>query len=245
MRRAYLVAAVLAAVLPAARGEEKAKEDPAASKLLADARAARAQWTGFPGFTADVELNVDGKVTRGSVQVSDKGRVEVKLDDPGAVAWVRREIGSIAGHRLDNSAGLGTPCAFMDDNANHPLGRAVRVLNDELHSSYRIRDRQIIEVNRQMQDARFTITVLENRLNEEKTFLPACYVVNTWDLKSETMRSSTTFHHTWQRVGKYDLPASVMVVTATPATASSNGTPARGKLEARTLKLSNHKLTSP
>ena len=68
----------------------------------------------------------------------------------------------IVSHRLDNSAGLDTPCAFLDDNKDHPLGRSLRVLNDEFHSSYRVRDRQIIVVNRQMKDSRFTISVLEN-----------------------------------------------------------------------------------
>ena len=54
---------------------------PEATKLLADARAARACWTNFPGFTADLEVNFDGQVVRGRVQVNDKGKVEVKLED--------------------------------------------------------------------------------------------------------------------------------------------------------------------
>jgi hypothetical protein len=56
-------------------------------------------------------------------------------------------------------------------------------------------------------------------------------VVNTWDPKTEALRSSQAFHQTWQRVGKYDLPATVTVVTATD-----------GKQETRSLKLSNFKL---
>ena len=76
-------------------------------------------------------------------------------------------------------------CAFEDDVADHPLGRAIRVLSDEFHSSYRIRDRQVIVVNREMKDIRFTITVMENEVNPEGKFLPACFVVNTWDTKTE------------------------------------------------------------
>ena len=38
--------------------------DPEATKLLADARAARANWDHFPGFKADMEVNIDGKVFR-------------------------------------------------------------------------------------------------------------------------------------------------------------------------------------
>src|SRR5260370_14577471 len=107
---------------------------------------------------------------------------------------------------MDGSASLKTPCAFADDNAGHPLGRGVRVLNDEAHSSYRIRDRQIIVVNRTLPGAgsRFTIVVMQNKLNEEKQFLPSYYAVNTWDLKG-ALKSSQTFHHEWTRLCKVGL----------------------------------------
>jgi len=247
MSRAMLSLSLLAlAALPArahflwllepateARAEKKREEDPAASKLLADARAARANWEHFPGFSADLEINVEGKLTRGSVDVDAKGKVTLTgIDDPALEKETLRELRSVVSHRLDSSASLKTPCAFADDNTHHPLGRAIRVLSDEFHSSYRVRDRQIIVVNRSMPDSRFTITVLENRLNKEKQFLPRSYVVNTWDLKTNALKSSQTFHQNWKRVGKYDLPSGILVVTA-----SSDG-----KLASRQLKLSNHKL---
>src|SRR5262249_1055003 len=153
---------------------EDVKADQAATVLLADARAARATWENFPGFSADLEANVEGKVTRGHVDVSPKGKLELKLDDPTEETWVKRELGSVVGHRLADGAAPATPCAFLDDVKVHPLGRAIRVLNDEFHSSYRVRDRQIIVVNREVPDAHFTITVLENQVNEEKKFLPSC-----------------------------------------------------------------------
>ena len=215
----------------AAATTDKPAADPAATKLLADARAARATWENFPGFSADVEVNLDGKVTRGQVEVSAKGEVTLKLEKGAAADWARPTLRSIVGHRLDNSADLETPCAFLDDNAHHPLGRAIRVLNDEFHSSYRIRDRQVIVVNRALRDTRFTITVLENRLSAEKKFLPVSYVVNTWAAEGGALRSSAAHHQTWQRVGRFDLPHTATVVTASA-----------GKLEARALKLSNFRL---
>ena len=45
-------------------------------------------------------------------------------------------------------------------------------------------------------------------------------------------RRSESFQHGWVRVGKFDLPSTSLVVTAT----------SDGKLEARELKLTNHKL---
>jgi hypothetical protein len=208
--------------------------DPVATKLLREARAARATWANFPGFVADLEVNHGGKAVKGKLEVSAAGKVTVTLPDPEMKAWAQRQLRSVVDHRIDNSAERDTPCAFVDDNTNHPLGRAIKVLNDELHSGYRIRDRQIIEVNRQMQDFRFTITVLDNHLNADKKFLPVSYVVNTWDLKTGALRSSAAFHDTWRRVGAFDLPETVLVVTAT-GSAPSN-------LDARTIRLSNHKL---
>jgi uncharacterized GH25 family protein len=207
------------------------KADPAATKLLADARAARANWVDFPGFRADLLINLDGKVHKAAVTVNARGEVAVDSDDEEAVRWARRQLTSLAGHRLDDAAGAATPCAFADDNENHPLGRAVMVLNDEFHSGYRIRDRQVIVVNRTMGDSRFSIIVMENVVNAEKKFLPGTYAVNTWDLKTDALKRSDTYHHAWKRVGAFDLPAELTVVTATD-----------GKMEARSLRLSNHEL---
>lgn len=209
------------------------KEDADATKLLADARAARANWDDFPGFSANVELNVEGNVVKGKVEVDAKGKVSLEgVDDEKAAAWIKRQMASIVGHRMADGGSLKTPCTFLANDQDHPLGRAIQVLNDEFHSSYRIRDRQVIVVNRTMKDARFTITVLENKLTAEKTFLPAHYVVNTWELKSNALKSSQTFFHDWTRVGKFDLPGTSMIVSAT----------SDGKLEARKLVLSGHKL---
>jgi uncharacterized GH25 family protein len=212
------------------KAKGKPAENPAASKLLADARAARAHWAHFPGFTADLEVNVDGKAQRGTVSVSAKGAVTVNLEGD-AKGWVRRTLEQTAGHRLDNTAKLKTPCAFPDEVTDHPLGRSIRVLDDEFHSSYRIRDRQIIVVNRQTGPVRFSITVLANKLNEEKKYLPTCYTVNTWDRKSKALKSSVTHYETWQRVGKFDLPHTILTVAARA-----------GGLEARSLKLSKYRL---
>src|SRR5262249_38136634 len=154
------------------------KADPEATKLLADARAARANWHEFPGFSADMEVNIEGKAHRARLAVTPKGDVQFKLDDEAAGHWARRILGSLVGHRMDSGRGGDSQCAFPHNNTANPLGRAITVLDDEFHSSYRIRDRQVIVVNRTTKDSKFTITVLENMVNEEKQFLPVSYVVN-------------------------------------------------------------------
>lgn len=207
------------------------KEDPAATKLLAEARAARAVWRNFPGFAADLVVNHNGQLTKASVTVDAKGKVQLDMEEGELKNWTRRQLTSLVAHRLPGAAELSTPCAFADQVLHHPQGRAIRVLNDELHSSYRIRDRQILEVNRAMGETRFTITVLENLSTKEKQYLPLAYVVNTWDVKSNELRSSSAHHDTWTRVGDFDLPLTIGIVTATP-----------GQLDSRSLSFSNHRL---
>ncbi len=210
------------------------KPDPAATKLLADARAARADWHNFPGFAADLEVNVDGKVSKTRLSVTAKGEVEFKLEDEAASKWARQTLGSLVSHRMDTSGReADSQCCFSDNQTDHPLGRAITVLDDEFHSSYRIRDRQVIVVNRTTKQSRFTITVLENMVNQDKLFLPVSYVVNYWDLKGEALKRSEAHHDSWKRVGKFDLPTELLVVIATPT----------GQ-EARSIKLTNHQLGS-
>jgi hypothetical protein len=204
--------------------------DPAATKLLADARAARANWDKFPGFSADIEVNVDGKVSKGRVSVDAAGKVMLEEVDKAAEGWVKRTLASIVGHRLGGGAGHETPCAFADNDAHHPLGRLINVLNDELHSSYRIRDRQIMVVNRTTPESRFSITLQENRTNVEGKFLPASFVVHYWDAKSGELTKTEANLQTWTRVSHYDLPVTTRVITATK------------ELSVKSLTLSNHKL---
>jgi hypothetical protein len=205
--------------------------DPAATKLLADARAARALYQNFPGLSADIEVNLEGKATRGHVEVGEKGKATLTLDNPDAAKWAKNTLESIIAHRLSSGPDDETPCAFDDSDEHHPLGRAIRVLNDEFHSSYRIRDRQVIVVNRQVPGARFTITVLKNIVTKENKFLPASYIVNTWDAKTNALTSSEAHHQTWQRIGVYDLPKETLSVKATA-----------NKQESRSLQLTHIRL---
>ncbi|MGF1582677.1 MAG: DUF3386 family protein [Gemmataceae bacterium] len=246
---ATLFVPVKAAIKATTKTDGTPKEDPRATKLLKVAREARAVWNDFPGFTANLEINHNGTIYKTPVTITSQGRVKTELNDESLQQWVRRQVGSIASHRLSNAADYDTPCAFADDNRKHPLGRRILILNDELHSSYRIRDRQIIEVFRSTGPIRFKITVLKNYRNKEKKFLPASYVVNSWNAKTNKLVSSTAFHDTWKRVGKFDLPATMTVVGATSlrsqtvgAISTEDGPDAPRYLDVKTLRFSKHKL---
>lgn len=226
-----------------AQPKADAKADPAASKLLAEARKARAIWENFPGFTADLEVNIEGKVLRGQLHVNANGKVRLDKLEKEAAAWASQVLGSITNHRLD-SGERDTPCAFADTEEHHPLGRSIRVLGDGMHSGFRIRDNQVMVVDRRMKTSRFTISVLENRTNAEGKYLPISYVVNHWDLiTGQLTRSDATFQ-TWTRVGRFDLPTTARTVSASRATPKAHtlGQLGAEAYSVRSLTLSNHKL---
>lgn len=237
-----LVMLVISAIPLNAPGQEISKKanegadkaDPAATKLMSDTHSSWAHWEDFPGFTADLEVNQDGKIAKGSVQVSPQGKVTLDLAAPGARSWAKEVLVSIVGHRLGQRLDVNTPCAFVDDDKSHPLGRAVRVIGDPPGTSYRIRDQQVIEVNRLMNGMRYTHIVLENRQNKDKKHLTTSFAANMWDAKSGALLRTDFNHQTWDRIGKFDVPVAVTRIT-------SQG---NSKLEIGTLKLSNIKLTA-
>ena len=77
------------------------KADPGATKLLADAQDSRALWKGFGGFSADIEVNLDGKASRGKVQIGYDGKVRYQDLNKEAEAWVRPVLASIVNHHLE------------------------------------------------------------------------------------------------------------------------------------------------
>ena len=84
-------------------------EDAAATKLLADARAARASWTDFPGFTADVAVNTEGGGSLGAIgNVYSMGSTPLLKELPGETwaAFGSPKYGQSIKAALDQYAGL-------------------------------------------------------------------------------------------------------------------------------------------
>lgn len=209
--------------------DSKLKEQPEATKMLAEARMARALMTKFPGFTADLLVTINDKTYRGVVQVDNKGKVVIGEIDGPTAGWAKRIIASAVTHRLGNPSAMKTPCVFADEDKTHPLGRLVTVLNDELHSSYRIRDNQIMVVNRVQDGSKFSITVQENHKNEEGKFLPSAYSVHYWS-KDGALEKAEAHTQGWTRIQGLDLPQIIRVISITK------------EVDAREIKLENIKL---
>jgi hypothetical protein len=208
---ALLVGLMTASLLPA--DDKDLKANPEATKLLSQARAARALWSKFPGFTANVTVTVNGQTHQGTVQVTEKGKVSVSDLPEKEAAWCKGVLGSAVAHRLSSGEEPEMACVFGDEEIHHPLGRLVRVTGDDMGSSYRIRDQQIMMVNRQMGKMRFSITMLENQRNEEGKYLPHACSVHYWDAKTGELTKTESHFQAWNRQQGIDLPTMIRVIT--------------------------------
>ncbi|HEY7312183.1 MAG TPA: DUF3386 family protein [Gemmataceae bacterium] len=212
--------------------------DPAAVTLFEEAIAARAQWRDFPGFSARITGDLDGRRFAGTVSIDAKGEVTFSDDDSSRTeavsGWVEAQFESLVLHRLARPS---TPSRakpvlrFAETRDDHPMGRLLIFEGGRFASSYRIRDKQIQVVNRCLGKENMTITVLENERNADGRFLPRGYVVHSWESGTGRLLRTETVRDRWRRVGSWDLPAAHEVTTATDA-----------GLSVRRFMLSKHEL---
>ncbi|MGE3803870.1 MAG: DUF3386 family protein [Gemmataceae bacterium] len=206
--------------------------DPAAVKLFEDALAARSRWQDLPGFSAAIKGQVDGRPFAGTLSIDATGKVTLGTFEEVATPWAQEQLESLVLHRRA-SPRRGKPpvLRFADDDLNHPLGRLLLFDGGRFASSYRVKDRQILVVNRFTDDFNMTITILDNVKNADGEFLPQSYTVQYWQPRTGKLLRTETVQDRWQRVGKWDLPVEHTVTTASEA-----------GLSVRTFRLSEHKL---
>jgi hypothetical protein len=216
---------------------ERKDADADAVSRFEEALAARASWKDFPGFTAKVAGKIDGRPCEGMVTIDAKGKVSYADNDVSqdeAVApWVEEQFGSLAMHRIARPAGDRPKpvLRFAETKEDHPLGRLLLFEGGQFASSYRVKDRQIMVVNRHAGKENMTITVLDNDRNADGQFLPRSYTVQYWDAATGELKRTETIQNRWQRLSSWDLPTQLTVSTATAA-----------GLSVRSIRLSKHEL---
>jgi Protein of unknown function (DUF3386) len=212
--------------------------DDEAVSLFEEALASRAAWHDFPGFTAEIAGDVEGRPFSGKVAVDADGGVKLDIDEGPFVEWVQDQLESITMHRAagqQRSPGDPKPVLrFADEQPDHPLGRLLAFEGGHFASSYRVKDKQITTVNRVIDGQNMTITVLGNAENAEGKFLPRSYTVQYWDEATGGPLRTETVQDRWTRVGRFDLPERHTVTTASP-----------DGFSVKSFRLLKHELTSP
>jgi hypothetical protein len=182
------------------------------------ALAARATWEQFPGFTAGIAGNVDGRAFSGKAKVAASGDVSLELDEGVVKSWVEQQLQSLVNHRLPSPKEGGPPVLrFGDQDKSNPLGRLLIFDGGQFASSYRVQDDRITVVNRHLGRQNMTITVLDDTRNADGKQLPRSYTVQYWNSDDGTLERTESISNRWTRVGRYDLPQSIIVTAATKA----------------------------
>lgn len=188
--------------------------DAAAITLFENAIASRATWHQFPGFSSDIEGTYDGRPFSGTAAIQKDGTVKLKIDQEVAATWVEDQLHSLVLHRMESPRREKPVLRFADADVHHPLGRLVTFVGGRFASSYRVKDNQLVVVNRNLGKENMTITVLENTKTPEEKYLPHLYNVQYWDAASGNLVRTETFENRWQRTGSFDLPSENTVITS-------------------------------
>jgi hypothetical protein len=210
------------------------EEKDSAGEMLRQAREARATWDGsFPGFEAEILVRLDESApVSGKLRVAADGSLELDLPEGEAKDWAQQQLRSEVMHRIDRPSPFSDDAEYAsEEDADHPLGRLIRLSGDRFESSYRIKGNEMLEVNRTMGDSRFSNKVLLTEENEEGKSLPKVFTLTYWDTKTGALQRVETFSVTWSRQGRYDLPATRVQVVSTNDSAAVHA-----------LELSNHRL---
>ncbi len=193
-------------------------DDPQARELLRRAFEATARWPkDFPGFTADLTVNVNGKETSGSVMVKSPREVSVQLSDGETQKWAQEQLGMIAVHRGPRSfeESDGKYSLTMEEDG-HPFGTKLNIHGS--NSFYRVKDNRITQINRTMAHPgmnpfAFTINVEESAVTQDQKNLTIKYTVYYYSPTDGKLTNVESFTDTHVRVGACDLPATRRIIT--------------------------------
>jgi len=156
------------------------KDDPQARELLRRAYEKTSRWgKDFPGFSAELICNDQGKIVRGLVTVKSVREVEVSLPDETLQKWVQGQVAMMAIHRASRpfEEADGRYILTLGDEDSHPLGRLVYIHGDGMNSRYRIKEDRITQINRSMERIKFTINVEESFTTQDGKHLTTRYTV--------------------------------------------------------------------
>ena len=215
----FLCAALVAGAAGALRAQDQ-QADPKARELMREVYGKRYTWDErFPGFEGRLTVTHKGQEHLGSFRVEQDYSVQVNLTNEPARKWAADALASIAGHRRGTSfdEADGRYPLTLGPQDTHPAGRLVR-LNDMMNSTYRVRDGQIMQVNRSAgPKMRFTIDMLENITVEEDRYLPRVFTVAFFESGSGELVRTDTFWDSYRKIGTYHLPESRRQVRAEDA----------------------------
>jgi hypothetical protein len=215
--------------------ETNVQDDPAAKELLRRAYEKTSRWgKEFPGFTADLLLNDNGKEYKGKVKIKSPKETEITVEgaDEPLLKWAQNQIGMMAVHRASRpfeEADGKYPLTFAPED-HHPLGRQILIHGDGMNSRYRIKDDRIQQISRSMGKMSFTINVEEAMTTSDGKHLTTRYTVFYFSPDGQLMQAEAFTDRPAEVKGLY-LPGYRRII--------SND---KGMAVVRILEFKNHRL---
>lgn len=217
--------------------ETNVQDDPAAKALLRRAYEKTSRWgKDFPGFTADLICNDNGKEVKGQVRIKSPKESEVSLDvsagQEGLLKWAQNQIGMMAVHRGSRpfEEADGKYALTFGEDDHHPLGRQIIIHGDGMGSRYRIKDDRIQQISRSMGKMKFTINIEEAMTTSDQKFLTTKYVVFYFSPEGQPTQTESFTDRPHEVKGVY-LPGYRRII--------SND---KGEVVVRILEFKNHQL---
>lgn len=140
--------------------------------------------------------------------------LEVELDDPEMLKRVKSTVRSLQSHRMaSNRATVGKSEAItLVVRDHHPSGQRI-FLGDRYGSSYRIQTDRIREVDRNMDDSRLLIVVMETQETPSGEYLPTHFFDSVFDKQTGSVKQASAYADTYRRVRGDYLPELRKVVS--------------------------------
>jgi hypothetical protein len=209
-----------------------------ASRLVAGAVAADASWQAFPGFMADLEIECEGKVSRGRLIVEPDGRVFVEQVPDTHRLWAGERLGRVVRQRLPQEETANKSWMFVSPGRERtPFGHAVCRTDAPFGPCYWVQNQRFQAVEVRCARSRQRLTTLTTERSPDKKHLPAVQVLHRWDTQTLGLEATETTLLTWRREGRFDLPATVRALSA--GAAAGPATAATGR-----IVLTGHRLFS-
>ncbi len=193
------------------------QDDPAARAALRRAFDKTARWQAdFKGFTADLTVNVNGRVTSGPILVKGPREVSVQLADAELQKWAQEQLGMIAVHRgprsFEESDGKYT---LTQEEDGHPFGTKLVIHGS--NSYYRLKDDRITQINRTMAHPgmppfAFTINVEDSAVTQDGKNLTTRYTVYYFSPADGKLKNVESFMDTHVRIAQSDLPLTRRII---------------------------------
>ena len=175
----------------------------------------------FKGFNAKVTYRVNGEEFKGSIEFINKrggSKVEIEGLRKDELAWMKDKLLSMIGHRRGGDFAKGDgrhPITFAKGDKGNRLGRLVE-LHDSLKSSYRVKDKKVLEVTREVPEVVFTISVIQTMTADPGKYLAKHFLVTYRNLKDGSIKRVDGYRDKYEKIQAVWMPVRRVVVTVKP-----------------------------